>query len=425
MGKLTLQDIARELADKDGIELRAANSFASEMFSIIQQRLEADHLVKVKGLGTFKIIDVDARESVSVRTGERVVIDGHSKITFTPDAVIRELVNKPFSQFETVVLNEGVEFDDMADESEETESETETNAPAEYETPAFSQAATMDDGEATPKLIEEAQPVVEEPQPVVEEAQPVVEEAQPVVEEAVAEVNSEKETCKDNNPHAQTVLTTDGTSSQEEEDAEDTKRPATEADSEQTDKSHSWIGWTLGVFGVLAAMAASALGGYYYGKSQTVRAVDTVYVRGTLVMAAPTDSTRHNAVALAPAVQPEEPASEQQALQEQPAKPTVTDQSAMPVTTDQPASPDKQEPQLDQYEQRDERVRLGAYRIVGLDHEVKVLAGQTFYSICKAHLGPDMQCYVEVYNDLPRNPNVKEGQIIRIPKLQWKKRKRR
>ena len=97
----------------------------------------------------------------------------------------------------------------------------------------------------------------------------------------------------------------------------------------------------------------------------------------------------------------------------------------MPVTTDQPASPDKQEPQLDQYEQRDERVRLGAYRIVGLDHEVKVLAGQTFYSICKAHLGPDMQCYVEVYNDLPRNPNVKEGQIIRIPKLQWKKRKRR
>ncbi|MBR1548489.1 MAG: HU family DNA-binding protein, partial [Prevotella sp.] len=117
MGKLTIQDIARILTERDGLEQREANRFASEMFAVIQQYLETDHLAKVKGLGTFKIIDVDARESVSVRTGERVVIDGHSKITFTPDAVMRELVNKPFSQFDTVVLNDGVEFDDIPNES--------------------------------------------------------------------------------------------------------------------------------------------------------------------------------------------------------------------------------------------------------------------------------------------------------------------
>ena len=76
------------------------------------------------------------------------------------------------------------------------------------------------------------------------------------------------------------------------------------------------------------------------------------------------------------------------------------------------------------YAQKDERVRLGAYRIVGLSHEVKVLAGQTFKSICKAHLGPDMECYVEVFNDLPNNPKVKEGQVIKIPKLQLKKKKK-
>ena len=80
--------------------------------------------------------------------------------------------------------------------------------------------------------------------------------------------------------------------------------------------------------------------------------------------------------------------------------------------------------QPDPYAQKDERVRLGAYRIVGLSHEVKVLAGQTFYSICRAHLGPDMECYVEVFNDLPRNPKVKEGQVIKIPKLQVKKKRK-
>ena len=80
--------------------------------------------------------------------------------------------------------------------------------------------------------------------------------------------------------------------------------------------------------------------------------------------------------------------------------------------------------QPDPYAQKDERVRLGAYRIVGLSHEVKVLAGQTFTSICRAHLGPDMECYVEVFNDLPRNPKVKEGQVIKIPKLQLKKKRK-
>ena len=113
MGKLTIQEIAAVLIEKNGIEKQDANRFASAMFTLIQERLESDHLVKVKGLGTFKIVDVEARESVSVNTGERFTISGHSKVTFTPDATMKELVNKPFSQFETVVLNDGVEFEDV------------------------------------------------------------------------------------------------------------------------------------------------------------------------------------------------------------------------------------------------------------------------------------------------------------------------
>ena len=80
------------------------------------------------------------------------------------------------------------------------------------------------------------------------------------------------------------------------------------------------------------------------------------------------------------------------------------------------------EPAVDKYAEKDARVRLGAYRIVGLDQEVKVQSGQTFRSICKAYLGPDMECYVEVFNDLPKNPTVKAGQVIKIPKLQLKKK---
>ena len=121
MGKLTIQEVAKILTEKNGLSSREASRFAAEMFSIILQRLQDGDTVKVKGLGTFKIINVEARESVSVRTGERVVIDGHAKVTFTPDAIMRELVNKPFSQFETVVLNDGVEFEDIKDDMTEEE----------------------------------------------------------------------------------------------------------------------------------------------------------------------------------------------------------------------------------------------------------------------------------------------------------------
>ena len=80
--------------------------------------------------------------------------------------------------------------------------------------------------------------------------------------------------------------------------------------------------------------------------------------------------------------------------------------------------------EVDPYAAKDERVRLGAYKIIGTAEEVTVLPGQTFYSICRAHLGPDMQCYVEVYNNLPKNPIVKAGQVIKIPKLQLKKKRK-
>ena len=306
-------------------------------------------VVKVKGFGTFKLVDVEARESVSVRTGERVVINGHAKVTFTPDATMKELVNRPFSQFETVVLNDGVEFPDLEESEEE-------------------------------------QPVIEE-QPVAEEKAPAVEAETPVVAPVVLQPVDE----------------------QPEAEEPKTEEPVDEEPQEE--RPSRWWRWLLGILGVLVLMALSAFGGFYYGvKYSSVGELvrpDTVVIHDT-IMAAPIDSV--SAVKEAEPVKETEPVKEPEA----PA-PEVKKEEPKPAPVSE---------QPDPYAQKDERVRLGAYRIVGLSHEVKVLAGQTFRSICRAHLGPDMECYVEVFNDLPRNPKVKEGQVIKIPKLQVKKKRK-
>ena len=124
METMTLQELAQSLADSKKLELSVARSFVSTMFDVIRIAIERDKLVKVKGLGTFKLIEVGARESVSVNSGERVLLSSYGKITFTPDSIMKEIVNKPFSQFETVVLNDGVEFDDM-----EPDASTEVSEP--------------------------------------------------------------------------------------------------------------------------------------------------------------------------------------------------------------------------------------------------------------------------------------------------------
>ena len=113
MAKTALQLIADTVAKKHKITVKDAEKFVSAMFDVMNEGLKTDKLVKVKGLGTFKVQAVKPRESVNVNTGERVLIEGHDKVSFTPDATMKELVNKPFAQFETVVLNDGVDFTDI------------------------------------------------------------------------------------------------------------------------------------------------------------------------------------------------------------------------------------------------------------------------------------------------------------------------
>ena len=377
MGKLTIQDIAKVLVEKSGLTQKEANKFATEMFSIIQQRLEEDELVKIKGFGTFKIINVEARESVSVRTGERVMIDSHAKVTFTPDTVMKELVNKPFSQFETVVLNDGVEFDDVAEDNEEDVAPVEDVISPVEELPVVEMAQV----EEEPQVVETPQ-IEEEPQ--VEE-EPQIEE-EPQVEETPMVKLAEDEPV-------------------EEEPV---------ADEEPVEEESSWKKWLLAVAVVLVLMGLSAYGGYYYAmRKMSAQKTETATIKKDEVATPekPVDSVavaKDTVVAAPVEVAQTEVKAEESVKKEETAKQEVKEPAEEP----------------DPYAAKDERVRLGAYRIVGTAEEVKVLPGQTFYSICRAHLGPDMQCYVEVYNNLPKDPKIKEGQVIKIPKLKPKKKRK-
>lgn len=396
MGRLTIQEISKVLITKNGLEQSEANRFATELFAVIQERLEKNDQVKVKGLGTFKVITVEARESVSVRTGSRVMIEEHSKITFTPDATMKELVNKPFSQFETVPLNDNVEFDDLKEQDDDAEFEDIKNDLTEEE---LIQLEQMDKSEEPVSI----RPVLTEP---IKETEPKP-EMKPKVEEELQELPQEEPQIEPKE--------------EPQDDIEETSELVNFYDDEE--ESSSWNKWLWLGFAAICIACLSAFGGYYYGCQHTALLAlgDTVVVRDTIYMAAPQDTTSTETPVQ---VDKQEVAKIEEPKQEAPKAETPKVEKAKVETPKVEKPKAGPVPEVDKYAQKDERVRLGAYRIVGLDHEVTVQQGQTFYSICRAHLGPDMECYIEVYNNLPRNPQIKAGQVIKIPKLQVKKRKK-
>ena len=440
MNKLTLNNIAKVLVEKNGLEPKEAMTFTAAMFDLIHDRLNEEGIVKVKGLGTFKMIRVEARESINVRTGERVLIDSHAKITFTPDAVMKELVNKPFSQFETVVLNDDVEFTDM--KSEETTDETNNSEQSESLVDVVSEGGTPEPAPVVapepapvvaPEPVAEPTPVVA-PEPVAEVApepvavvapEPVAEvapEPAPVVApepvavvapEPVAEVAPEPvaEVAPEPTPVVapeQTREVPEPTVPSADEESEE-KTSAVQTCYEEDEEESHWlrnIGWA---FLVLVLMAASAVGGYLYGvgqiPSQTAMAdtVSAVKVNPVVTDTLVNDSLKADSVAVKTEAKHEDKAASEQ----------------------QPQEKTSQNPH-DKYAEMDARVRTGAYKITGLDREVKVRAGDNLKRIARRELGSDdMVCYIEVFNKMNASAELKEGQTIKIPALKLKKKKQR
>lgn len=184
--KITLQDLINLFSEKQGMNKKDAEVFVRTMFELIEEALGTEKYVKIKGFGTFKLTEVDSRESVNVNTGERIEIQGHTKISFTPDATMKDLINKPFSHFETVILNEGVELEDTPVETSEEIVQEEI----------ISETIIAEE----PAIVEEPQPepIVETPaeeETIVEE--PTIEEQtidEPISEEPIEEETIEEKT---------------------------------------------------------------------------------------------------------------------------------------------------------------------------------------------------------------------------------------
>ena len=392
MSKLNIYDLCSVLTSKNGLDDKESHRFIKAMFDVIQEGLDEDKIVKVKGLGTFKIIEVDDRESINVNTGERVLIEGHSKLTFTPDSVMKEIVNKPFSQFETVILNEGVDFPEPVVEEPAVE-DIIADEPAEDKEiivePQIDNKVAEQSVEEEPvaeKTVAE-EPVAEEP--VAEE--PVAEE--PVAEEPVAE-DSVVEFTDDN----------DNVQSGEENSVEESVF--------ETSNNNSILRWILSGVAVLLLILGAAYGGYLYGRYELSEEIAYKQMKADLKTAEIT--TKKAQVA----IKKDSVAQEVDATKIGAMSIDNKDESA-----NDEAKTETAKTSSDKYEDMDIRVRTGAYRIIGEDRTVKAKAGQTVEDIATKLLGPGMSCYVEVYNGLDGKATLKEGQTIKIPKLELKKRR--
>ena len=377
MSKLNIYDLCSVLTSKNGLDDKESHRFIKAIFDVIQEGLDEDKIVKVKGLGTFKIIEVDDRESINVNTGERVLIEGHSKLTFTPDSVMKEIVNKPFSQFETVILNEGVDFPEPVVEEPAVE-DIIADEPAEDK--EIIVEPQIDNNVAEQSVEEE--PVAEEP--VAEE--PVAEE--PVAEDSVVEFTDDN----------------DNVQSGEENSVEESVF--------ETSNNNSILRWILSGVAVLLLILGAAYGGYLYGRYELSEEIAYKQMKADLKTAEIT--TKKAQVA----IKKDSVAQEVDATKIGAMSIDNKDESA-----NDEAKTETAKTSSDKYEDMDIRVRTGAYRIIGEDRTVKAKAGQTVEDIATKLLGPGMSCYVEVYNGLDGKATLKEGQTIKIPKLELKKRR--
>ena len=413
MGKYSITQLATILVKKNGISNDEALKFVTAIFDIVKEGLETDKLVKIKGFGTFKIIDVDPRESVNVNTGERVLINGHQKITFTPDSVMKEMVNRPFAQFETVVLNDGVDFSDIDKLSNINEN--------------------IDKQEETQ---EELQEIIQEEEEKIEEGKEEVHDITPQESSNNDDVVRNQTTISPTKELAETFtketaeetaekLIEESSEKQIEEPAEKLIEEQAEELIEDFDKeenSHNFTTILLSIASCLLLMAASAYIGYLYGIEEGRHQEKTSQIsKYSTYLDKQNEELRTKRL-----VEEAKATKEAEKTENDTTKQTAKDNKTDTTTNNKPkennkTKEDNNDDNFSKYNTMDARVRTGAYVIVGIDKYIIVREGQTVGKIAKALLGPGMSCYIEVLNGVTENEPLKEGTKIKIPKLRHKK----
>ena len=376
MAKTALQLIADAVAKKHKITVKEAEKFVSAIFDVVNEGLKTDKLVKVKGLGTFKVQAVKPRESVNVNTGERVLIEGHEKVSFTPDATMKELVNKPFAQFETVVLNDGVDFADIeskSDDEEKAENTDEIVVSAE-EIVASDEEKIETKEEITAEIIDK-KPAEEVPQQAVEIPMVAVEAKEEIVEEREEEQKAaveEKETVVE--VKAEAI---------EEQPEQVAEVPKVNAFPIEKPKKINWLLWSSVAFAVIAVMYFF---GYKFGKDAALR--DNKMAIRTQAEDSLAQKTKTTA------------------------KQTATNTQKANAKAAQRATDE-----AEKYKKMssDKRIRYGAYDIVGIEKTVVLKKGQTMQSYSRRALGPDMVGYFQVLNNAT---TMSAGDTMKVPKVE-------
>lgn len=430
MSKVSITELASKLMEKHGLKRTEAELFIRQFVGVINDGLKNDKSVKVKGLGTFKVQAVSARKSVDVNTGEAIVIEGRDKISFTAEAVMRDLVNAPFAQFETVIVNDGVDFSEI-DAKHEADN-TEAEEPAQE---VVEQATTVE-----PKPIVEPKPTptiepetAVEPEPIVEpEPTPAI-EPEPIVEPEPAPAVEPEPTIVEPATVVEPTPTAEPTPVVDDSDSDTDELEA---------KSKSYKNTIIVLASSLACVVVLAVAGFVYMFSQIEKRDNriahletqtaTLADRMMKTHMSPTPAANQPAAndeadnilaANEQKIEAAQKADKENNLKTAEAKPEpkAEPKAATKPTAEAKAHAAKSAPSIlsqSAYD-KDPRVRTGAYVITGIANTVTVKAGQTMSSLSKTYLGPGMECYLEAVNG--GNRELKAGEKIKIPALKTKK----
>ena len=448
-----VNDFARELSEKYGLSLSDASDFIGAMFDVVNEELDdTDSSVKIKGFGTFKVSAVSARASVDVNTGERIIIDGRNKISFTPEVLLRDRVNRPFVQFETVVLNDGVDFSEIDDEMDELsdsviETETQgvqlsstaptdqpTDQSADQPTPTEQpQGVQLSPTAPTNQLTDQSanQPTpAEQPQGV--QLSPTAPTDQPTDQPSPSEPASKVVNTEEHRDMARRLMAPKSEPIDDDNNESDEEKLANDID--ESDDEGIVIGGckqrsprmmyvlTIASFVILVSIG---IGMYFLyqrieEKNHVIDRLETrLYAQQDTVVAVEPQCVVSDTIASNDALKAADAHTAENIKKEK--KDSVrasNSKAATGSTAVMSAAPTATTPSDYNY---DVRVRTGAYIIVGVAKVVTVQPGQSLASISKAYLGEGMECYVEVLNNCH---TVKAGDKLKIPEVKLKPRKR-
>ena len=469
MSKFSLNTLGKLLADKSGLSQVEAELFIRKMFDVCNQGLDADKQVKIKWLGTFKVQATKDRESINVNTGERFTIEGRDKLTFTPDNILKEIVNKPFAQFETVVVNDGVDFDEIDEKFGEEQTEdapaqvidfldkekTATPNPEVVVIGSEKEKEKEDEDELAKQIaIEQAKlERLKQAQLEQERIQKEKQEQERLEQERLEQERLEQERLEQERLEQERLEQEKLELAQQQQALKAVVEPAVpasdeseeEEEEEESSNSHHIViprylvvavclivvaliggmGWFAFNYGQMTAQRdhlAMQLNQYHQAPAKKVPAKPAaapLSQEQKLRQKAMEDSIRMAKTAEAVKLaenSDEESANAEKAKQAEAkalaeAKEKAKDKAEEKATSKIASS---------QYD-KDARVRTGAYRIIGVAQTVTVGAGQTLEQISTRYLGSGMECYVEALNG---TSTVKAGQKIKIPKLELKKKKK-